>query len=147
MALTRDGIETPLPPSLQGLGIGIAVLIGGIVASFLIPGMICFGLPAILIGTLMVVNQANGVCRTRVTFSKLLIEEERLVMGFLVGPTKRRLGWPDLNSVSIEGDEVVVTGHSGAELRTGKGCPDEELQELKSRIEKAAQQYAEEGGA
>ena len=145
MALTHDGIQTPLPPSPQGLGIGLLLVVGGFVT--IIMGGACIGGPAILIGALMVVNQINGKSRTRVTFSKLLLEEERLVVGFLVGPSKRRITWPDLASVGVEGDEVVVKGHSGAELRVGKGCTPEELDTLKGRIEDAARRYAEEGGA
>lgn len=144
MALTHDGIQMPLPPSPQGLGIGLAVLAGGIGLSFI--GQLCIGLPLLLVGILLVVDQVNGKSRTRVTFSKLLIEDERLVRGFLIGPSKRRMQWADLASVAIVEGEVVVKGKSGAELRMGKGSTPEELEALKTKIEEAAALYAEEAG-
>lgn len=134
----------PLPPSPQGLGLGVLVLVGGIAAAFV--GQLCISLPALIVGALMVANQVNGTSRTRVTFSKLLIEDERLVMGFLVGPSKRRIQWPDLASVEVIDGEVVLKGKGGTELRTGKGSPPEDLEGLKSKIEEAARRYAEEGG-
>lgn len=144
MPITHDGLQMPLPPSTQGLGLGLLVLVGGIAASVF--GQLCLGIPAILIGLLMVVNQVNGTSRTRVTFSKLLIEDERLVMGFLVGPSKRRIQWGDLSSVDVADGELVIRGHGGSELRTGKGCTQEELEQLKLKIEEAARRYAEESG-
>lgn len=144
MPITHDGLQTPLPPSPQGLGIGLVVLAGGVAAAVF--GQLCIAVPVLLIGTLMVVNQVNGTSRTRVTFSKLLIEDERLVMGFLVGPSKRRIQWQDLASVDVVDGEVVIKGHTGSELRTGKGCTPEELEQLKGKIEEAARLYAEEAG-
>ena len=41
---------------------------------------------------------------------------------------------------------MVVKGRSGTELRVGKGCTDDELQQLKGKIEEAARLYADEGG-
>ncbi|MBX2799282.1 MAG: hypothetical protein KTR31_16525 [Myxococcales bacterium] len=144
MARTHDGIQTPLPPSPTGIGLGLAVLIGGIAASFF---FLCAGIPIVIVGLLMLVNQLNGKSRVRLTFSKLLVENERLVMGFLVGPAKQRVAWPDLKGVEVTDGVVVVTSSTGDALRLGEGCPDDELQELKARIEESAQRYADEGGA
>lgn len=68
-------------------------------------------------------------------------------MGFLVGPSKRRIAWPDLDEVQIADGEVVCKGKSGTELRAGKGCPDEELEQLRTKIQDAARRYADEGGS
>ena len=145
MAQTRDGIQTPYPPSPVGLGIGLLVVAAGIAALVVDASWWCAAVPALLVGALMVANQFGGVTRVRVTHSKLLVEDERLVMGFLVGPSKRRIAWTDYQSADVVDGEVVVKGQSN-ELRVGQGCPDDELQELVRRIGEAEQNFREEGG-
>ena len=140
MARTHDGIQTPLPPSPVGLGVGAVVLLAGIGMS--VSGLgLCFGIPVAIVGALMLGNQVNGKTRVRITFSKLLVEDERPVMGFLVGPSKQRVTWPELQGVSVEDGEVVVEAAGGREVRVGKGQPDDELQELAKRIEEASARF------
>ncbi|MEN0062056.1 MAG: hypothetical protein AAGA48_07865 [Myxococcota bacterium] len=145
MALTRDGIQTPYPPSPLGLGLGLLVAGGAIAAIVTQPGWWCVGVPLLLVGVLMVANQFGGVTRVRVTHSKLLVEDERLVMGFLVGPAKRRIAWTDYASADVIDDEVVVKGQSGSELRVGKGVDKAELNELVERIAEAEKNFRDEG--
>ncbi|MEO0602677.1 MAG: hypothetical protein AAF211_14640 [Myxococcota bacterium] len=146
MAQTRDGIQTPYPPNPVGLGLGV-VLAGGAVAALVMDtSSWCFAVPALLVGGLMIANQFGGITRVRVTHSKLLVEDERLVMGFLVGPSKRRIAWTDYASAEVAGDEVVVKGKSGTELRVGKGQPADDLNALVRRIGEAEQNFREEGG-
>ncbi len=147
MAQTRDGIQTPYPPSPVGLGLGVIIAGAGI--AVLVTGAAstwCVALPAMVIGSLVVANQFGGVTRVRVTHSKLLVEDERLVVGFLVGPSKRRIAWSDYSSADIVDGEVVVKGKPGNELRVGKGVPSEELEELVRRIAEAEKNFREEGG-
>jgi len=146
MATTRDGIQTPYPPNPVGLGLGVLVAGAGIAALVGLPGMWCAAVPAVIVGVLMVVNQFGGVTRVRVTHSKLLVEDERLVMGFLVGPAKRRVAWTDYDGAEVVDGEVVVKDKSGGALTVGKGVPEAELGELVRRIEEAEQNYREEGG-
>jgi hypothetical protein len=91
----------------------------------------------------MVGNQLGGVTRTRITFSKLLVEDERPVMGFLIGPSKRRIAWGDYESVEVANGLVVAKG-KGTTLELGKGSTPAELEELARRIRDAAQRFREE---
>lgn len=144
MARTHDGIQTPLPPNVSSLALGVLVLAGGIATAVFAPSPVaagCAGAPIGLIGLLMLLNQVNGKRRVRITHSKLLVEDERLVMGFLIGPSKDRVAWPDLQGVEISDGVLVVKGKAGHELRVGEGCPTEELQEFKERIGKAAESF------
>lgn len=145
MAQTRDGIKTPYPPSPVGLGLGVLVTVAAIAGLVMRSDLWCAAVPVLLIGIGMVANQFGGVTRVRVTHSKLLVEDERLVMGFLVGPAKRRIAWDDYQGVDVVDGEVVVKGRTG-ELRVGKGCPQGELDELVRRIGEAEQNFREEGG-
>jgi hypothetical protein len=142
MALTHDGLQTPLPPNRLWQLVGLAVLVGGIAWCVVARGAwLCPAISTIAIGALMFANQLGGVTRVRVTFSKLLVENERPVMGFLIGPSKRRIPWEELQSVSSDGQKVVAKGTSDT-LELGKGCPEPDLQELVRKIEDAAARFA-----
>jgi hypothetical protein len=118
--------------------VGLAVLGGGIALG--VAGSWCPASAVILVGVLMVANQLGGVTRVRITFSKLLVENERPVMGFLIGPAKRRIPWQELEGVEVQGDRVVAKGKSET-LELGKGSPPAELAELSRRITDAAERY------
>jgi hypothetical protein len=141
---THDGVQAPLPPSIPSALMGVVVLGGGVAAGMFFSW--CVGAPLIPIGALMVLNQARGKHRVRLTFSKLLVEDERLVWGFLVGPAKRRIAWEDYAGAEVQGHELVVKDKQGGELRIGQGCPTPELEELKGRVEESATRFREEGG-
>lgn len=145
MAQTRDGIQTPYPPNPVGLGLGALVTAAGVGALVVDGSYWCVAVPALIVGVLMIANQFGGVTRVRVTHSKLLVEDERLVMGFLVGPAKRRIAWSDYQGAEVVDGEVVVKGQSN-ELRVGKGVAQPELDELVRRIGDAEKNYREEGG-
>jgi hypothetical protein len=109
--LTHDGLQVPLGPNRLWQLIGVAVLAGGVAWCFYARGAwLCPALTLIVLGLLVVGNQVRGVTRVRVTFSKLLVEDERPVMGFLIGPSKRRIPWEELQTVEIVGDKVVAKG-------------------------------------
>ncbi len=138
MPLTHDGLQTPLPPSRPWQLAGLLVLAAGIALG--VYGSWCTASAVLLIGVLMVANQLGGVTRVRVTFSKLLVENERPVMGFLIGPAKQRIPWEEFQGVEVQGDRVVAKGKS-EELELGKGSPPAELAELSRRIQDAAERF------
>lgn len=94
-----------------------------------------------LVGLLMLLNQARGKHRVRITHSKLLVEDERLVWGFLIGPSKSRVMWADFAAAELGDAELVVKDKAGGVLRVGRGCTVPELTELKTRVEQAAQRF------
>src|SRR6187397_2233986 len=117
MSLTHDGIQTPLPPSRLWQLIGVLVLAGGVWLA--VKSSLCPAIAVLVIGALMVGNQLGGVTRVRITFSKLLVEDERPVMGFLIGPSKRRIGWEELETVDVREGQVVAKGKKNT-LELGK---------------------------
>ena len=138
MPLTHDGLQTPLPPSRLWQLAGVLVLAGGV--AWGVYGSWCPASAVLFVGVLMVANQLGGVTRVRITFSKLLVENERPVMGFLIGPAKQRIPWEEFQGVEVKGDHVVAKGTS-AELELGKGSPPAELAELSRRITDAAERF------
>lgn len=153
MGLTHDGLQSPLPPSRLWQLVGVLVLIGGVALCTRGGAWWCGGLSTATIGLLMVGNQFGGVTRIRVTFSKLLVEDERPVMGFLIGPSKRRIPWEEYVGVEVTGGRVVAKGGppggKGApvELVLGEGATPAELDELARKIRDAAERFKAEGGA
>lgn len=142
MATTHDGLQTPLPPNRTWQLIGIAVLAGGVAACVFLRGAwLCPAITVIVVGLLMVGNQLSGITRVRITFSKLLVEDERPVMGFLVGPSKRRIPWDELQTVDVAGGRVVAVGKDTT-LELGEGSSEPELQELARKIKDASARYA-----
>lgn len=145
MAITHDGVQQPLPPSRLWQLVGLGVLVGGIALVLQGGGLACLGSVAALFGLLTVGNQLGGVTRVRVTFSKLLVEHERPVVGFLIGPVKQRIPWEELLDVVVEGGEVVAKGRSTT-LQLAKGHSGPELEELARKIRDAAARHRAEGG-
>jgi hypothetical protein len=141
MPLTHDGLQTPLPPSRAWQLAGVLVLAAGVFLA--VESSLCPAIAVLVVGALMVGNQLGGVTRGRVTFSKLLVEDERPVMGFLIGPSKRRIGWEELESVDVRDGQVVAKGKKNT-LELGKGSTAEELDELARRIRDAADRFREE---
>jgi hypothetical protein len=141
MALTHDGLQTPLAPSRVWQLASVVVLAAGVWLA--VNSSLCPAIGVLVIGALMLANQTGGVTRTRITFSKLLVEDERPVMGFLIGPSKRRIAWGDFESVEVQNGEVVAKG-KGTTLELGKGSTPEDLEELARRIRDAAQRFREE---
>jgi hypothetical protein len=140
---THDGLQTPLPPNRVWQLIGLLTAAGGIGICTLGGGWWCAGLSVLTFGLLAFGNQLGGVTRVRVTFSKLLVEDERPVMGFLIGPSKRRIPWEEFEEVQVAGGQVVARGRS-ATLELGKGCPEPDLVELARKIDDAAKRFAAE---
>lgn len=145
MAITHDGLQTPLLPNrLWQLG-GLAALAGGIALCVQVGGAAgwCPGLTFALIGALVLGDQLGGVTRVRVTHSKLLVEHERPVRGFLIGPIKDRIQWKEFTGVEVQGDHVLAKSKTGA-LTLGKGQPTGDLEELARKIRDAAERFAKE---
>jgi hypothetical protein len=143
MSLTHDGLQTPLRPSIPSILVGLLIVGGGIAA--LSQTWWCSGSALLVLGGLVLLNQVNGVSRVRVTFSKLLVENERLVMGFLIGPSKLRIPWEEFQGAEITGGRIVAKGKSNT-LEFGAGQPEPELQEVVRKIDDAARRFREEGG-
>lgn len=142
MSLTHDGLQTRLAPSPVSILLGLLVTAGAI--GMFSQSWWCAGSGVLVFGLLMLLNQASGVTRVRVTFSKLLIEDERLVMGFLIGPSKRRIPWEEFERVEVSGGKIVAKGKKN-DLTFGEGLKEDELKELSRKIEAAAQRFREEG--
>ena len=138
MALTHDGMSEPLPPSRLWQLVGLLITVGGV--ALLVIDWYCIGLSVLVIGLLTFGNQLGGVTRVRVTFSKLLIEHERPVVGFLIGPVKQRIPWEEFQSVEVSGGKVLAKGRSTT-LELGAGRPEGELLELSRKIEGAAERW------
>lgn len=138
MALTHDGLQEPLPPSRLWQLIGLAIIAGGV--AMVVNAWYCTGLSVLVLGLLTLGNQLGGVTRVRVTFSKLLVEHERPVVGFLIGPVKQRIPWEEFQGVEVAGGQVVAKGRSTT-LELGKGHPEPDLQELSRKIVDAAERW------
>jgi hypothetical protein len=141
MASTHDGIQTPLAPSrlqqlLSLVGLAAAVGLGW-------QGWYCTGSGLFVIAALVFGNQLGGVTRVRVTFSKLLVEDERPVRGFLIGPSKSRIPWEEFTGVDVLADRVVAKGKSTT-LTLGLGRPADELEGLAKKIREGAERFERE---
>lgn len=144
MPVTHDGLQTPLPPSRPSQAVGVLLLVGA--AALIWQGWYCTSVSVLVVGLLVLGNQLGGVTRVRVTFSKLLVEDERPVMGFLIGPAKRRIPWEEFTGVEVAGDKVLAKGKSTT-LELGTGCPPADLEDLARKIREAAERFAQEKGA
>lgn len=125
---------------LVGLAVtaaGVALCVQGGAAGW------CSGLTVATLGVLTFANQFASVTRVRVTSSKLLVEDERLVMGFLIGPSKRRIPWQEFEDVTVAGGKLTAKGKS-AVLEVGSGCTEAELNELSRMIRDKVQAYRDE---
>ncbi len=137
MATTRDGLKLPYPPDAKWLGIGAVTILGGlgVMVSGVLPGPggIAVGAAAIVLGILFLVNQ-KGIKRIRATSSKLLVENERLIRGFLIGPRKERIAWTDITGLSIEDGALRVDTAAGPQ-HIARGASAEDLAFLKQKVE------------
>lgn len=141
MAITHDGIQVPLPPSRVQQRAGLGLLAGAIALGAL--GWYCVGSSVFVVGALVFGNQLGGVTRVRVTFSKLLVEDERPVRGFLIGPSKRRIPWEEFTAVEVTGDKVIARGRTTT-LELGHGQPAAELESLAQKIREGAERFERE---
>jgi hypothetical protein len=143
MATTRDGLRLPYPPDPKWLGIGAVMILGGVgvMVSGVLPGPpgIGAGLAGVMLGLLVLINQ-RGVKRIRATNSKLLVENERLIRGFLIGPRKERISWGDITGLTIEGDALRVDTAAGPQ-HVARGASPEDLAFLKQKIEFALDRF------
>lgn len=148
MALTHDGLQTPLPPNRAWQLGGLAALAGGVALCVQVGGAagLCPGLSLALFGLLVLGDQLGGVTRVRVTHSKLLVEHERPVRGFLIGPIKDRIQWKEFQGVEVVGGQLVAKGSKNS-IQVGQGQPEGDLQELARKIKDAADRFAKDGEA
>lgn len=143
MALTHDGIATPLSPNPVWLGIGGACLVGGL-ALAITQTTLLGGIAACVLGLATAATQIGGTRRVRITWSKLLIEDERPVRTALIGPSKVRVPWPELAEVSVAEDHILVKRTDGGTVTIGQGCPKTELENLARRIIEAGDRFKSE---
>ncbi len=144
MARNHDGITLPQGADPKGLGIGVVLLGAGVGAGLQLSWLA--GVPLILIALLFVGNSITGTTRIRITHSKLLVEHERPVRSFLIGPKKERVAWSDWAGASVvdhRGQPVLqVQGGEGPAL--GKGASRDELEHLTGLADDAAQRWKDE---
>lgn len=131
---TTDGYMEPMKPRPLGAALGIMVALVALPLAWFATW--CIGLPLFFIGALMVANE-KGQRRYRVTRTKLLIEDEPLIRGFVIGPIRNRIPWGEVSSVEHTGSSVKILTADGRELLLGEGGTEQELAKFFNRIELA----------
>lgn len=131
MAVVSDGIVLPLGPDPIRLPVALVLLAGNIAAALFVTPFLW---AALLVTIPFLWNQATGRRRFRVTVTKLLIEDERPVRGFLIGPVKQRFPYEQMKGAEVAGDAVKVVMADGTEHLFAKGRPEEELEALAKKI-------------
>lgn len=144
MQMTPDGYLQPLPLNPVPLGIGGLIVAAGIGAA--VSGWAILGVPLVLLGLLWAGN-AWGKRRVRVTRSKLLIEDDPLVRGFLIGPHRSRVAWDETESVGVAGDHVRLVAKGGAVTELAKGASAADLEKLLQRIQITMDLYRDDRGS
>ena len=133
MPITRDGITCRLPPNPVHLGVGaLLVGAGGWLAS---AATLVGGVALILVGTLVLVNQI-GNRRVRVIATKLVVEDEHLIVALLIGPIRSRVTWAEVRDVRVDGRSLRLET-SGSPFVTAQGASLEDLASLKARVDAA----------
>lgn len=140
MQMTPDGYLVPLPINPAPLGIGAVITLAGIGASA--TGWWILGVPLIGLGILWALN-ARATRRVRVTRSKLLMEDDPLVRGFLIGPHRNRVAWDETASVELAGDHVKLTTKDGRVVELARGASTKDLENLLQRIRISMELFAE----
>lgn len=140
MQMTSDGYLEPLPFDPVPLGIGAAIVAAGAAVGWVWHPV--GAIPLVLLGLLWGGN-AWGHRRVRVTRSKLLIEEDPLVRGFLIGPRRSRVQWEETESVEVAGDCVKLVAKGGRVVELAKGAALEDLEKLLQRIRISMELHAD----
>lgn len=143
MQMTPDGYLVPLPLNPAPLGIGAVIVVAGVGACA--TGWWIVGVPLIGLGVLWAMN-ARATRRVRVTRSKLLMEDDPLVRGFLIGPHRNRVAWDETASVELAGDHVKLVAKDGRVVELARGASAKDLENLLQRIRISMELYAEDGG-
>ena len=128
---TADGYVEPMQPRASGLAIGAVVALAGLPAAWFLS--FCLGVPLLVVGLLMMANE-RGQRRFRVTRTKLLIEDEPLIRGFIIGPIRNRIPWEDVQSVEQDGNAVNLTTKDGTVHRLAEGGTDQEIERFLGRL-------------
>jgi hypothetical protein len=132
---TADGLITPLAPSPRTLAAGALVIVVGVLAAVVVRWWLA--IPFVLAGVVAVIDGSGGKRRLRVTASKLLIEDERPILGLLVGPLRSRVAWSELTDVRVDdrgGAPVLIVASAAGPLELGRGAPRDELERVAVRI-------------
>jgi hypothetical protein len=141
MPITHDGIRCPLPLSPVTLLLGAALLGGGAWLGW--SGSVFVGAGLGLLGALFLLNLI-GSRRVRVIETKLLVEDEPLLVAFLIGPRRRRITWEEVRGVHVAGGRLRLDT-DGAPFVTAEGAAPEDLEALRMRIEGAREKARREG--
>jgi hypothetical protein len=120
-----------MKPRPAGLAIGLVVAVVGLPVTWFVSA--CLGLPLTVVGVLMMANE-RGQRRFRVTRTKLLIEDEPLIRGFVIGPIRNRIPWEDVQSVEQEGSGVNLVTKDGTVHRLAEGGTEQELERFLGRL-------------
>ncbi|MEZ4316088.1 MAG: hypothetical protein R3F61_01225 [Myxococcota bacterium] len=136
LQFTADGYIEPMKPRPMWIAIGLVVLLASFPAGWFLSG--CVAAPLFFIGLGMVANE-RGQRRYRVTRTKLLIEDEPLIRGFVVGPIRNRIPWSDVTGAEKVGQAVKLATKEG-DLMLGEGGSDQDLAKFLNRIELAMQE-------
>jgi hypothetical protein len=131
MAITHDGITCRLPPSLPRVAVGFAAL--GCAGWLVSTGQYLPGGGLGFFALLYLLNQI-GSRRIRVIDSKLLVEDEHLLLNLLIGPSRRRINWTEVKSVHVDSGRLRLET-SGSPFITAQGASAEDLESLRARIE------------
>ncbi len=128
---TADGYIEPMQPRASGLAIGAVVALAGFPVSWFLTA--CLGMPLVVVGLLMMLNE-RGQRRFRVTRTKLLIEDEPMIRGFIIGPIRNRIPWEDVQSVEQEGNGVKLVTKDGTVHQLAEGGNEQEIERFLGRI-------------
>lgn len=138
MQFTPDGYTEALAPRITHLGLGAAILAGGIAGGWFVSW--CLAVPLVLIGLGVMVNE-GGQKRIRVTRRHLLLENEYRVWGLLVGPVRNRIRWEETQDAAVAGDVVKLTKTDGSAVELGKGGSASDLQTFADRINQRLENF------
>lgn len=133
MPRTRDGITCRLP--LRPLAILLAIVLMLAAAGLVAAGYTCVGLSVLALAAAASLNEM-GSRRIRVIFSKLLVEDDRWLTAWLIGPRRSRVGWDEVRSLKIE-NGALVAETAGAPFVTAQGASPDDLQALLEMAEAA----------
>ncbi|MCB9676052.1 MAG: hypothetical protein H6737_13095 [Alphaproteobacteria bacterium] len=135
---TADGYIEPMKPRMGGIAIGAVLALASFPAGWFVSW--CLAAPLLVVGLGMMANE-RGQRRYRVTRTKLLIEDEPMIRGFVIGPIRNRIPWDEVEKVEREGQALKLVRKAGGEpLLLGQGGSDQELEKLLNRIDVALEE-------
>lgn len=136
---THDGASKALGPIPGKLGAGAVICVLGVGVSVAVWWLA--GLPILFVGALVLLDGTGGTHRVRVTPTKVVIEDDTRVRGFLIGPHKRRFAYGELSGAEVR-DGALWLQSGGESVAVLEGNPPDELESVKARIDRASEAFA-----